>query len=57
MKDNRVDPAEDETTCNKPCDPAVECEHCADYWQRMRDEGFWVDGKGWTDKGIREMCK
>lgn len=28
-----------------------------DYWHRMRDEGFWVDGKGWTDKMFKEMCK
>jgi hypothetical protein len=28
-----------------------------EYWQRMRDEGFWKDGTGWTDKGMREMMK
>lgn len=43
------------------CDPyKFPCSVCAEYWDRMRDEGFWVDGKGWTDKareGVEQMNK
>ena len=51
------DEPEEESQCLRPCPPEVPCEECADYWDRMRAEGFWVNGKGWTDKGWREICK
>lgn len=43
--------------CQEPCDPAERRDCCAGYWQRMRDEGLWVDGKGWTDKGWRDIIR
>jgi hypothetical protein len=48
---------EDELDCRKPCDPNVGCGVCADYWARMRRQGFWKDGVGWTEAGMREMTK
>lgn len=33
------------------------CDECRAYWDRMRAEGLWVDGKGWTDKAKREWNK
>jgi hypothetical protein len=54
---NSVDETEEESQCQKPCDPAVGCEECAEYWQRMQEEGYWVDGQGWTNKAMREMTK
>ena len=50
-------PEEDLGLCQDPCPPEDPCEACAEYWDRMRKEGFWVDARGWTCKGIREMCK
>lgn len=47
----------EENDCGEPCDPKDPCDICAGYWQRMRQEGYWVDGKGWTEKGWREICK
>jgi len=44
-------------TCNKPCHPEHPCEECVSYWDRMRSEGFWVDGKGWTETANREWSK
>jgi hypothetical protein len=41
--------------CSKPCHPNADCPICAEYWDRMRREGFWQDGKGWTEKGMKEM--
>ena len=46
-----------ESECEKPCAPDVACEECVGYWERMRHEGYWNDGQGWTDKGMREMMK
>lgn len=43
--------------CQRPCDPNAHCPDCAPYWDRMRAEGFWMDGIGWTDAGLREMRK
>ena len=43
--------------CQKPCLPDSDCEECAEYWDRMRTEGFWVDGQGWTDKAVQEWLK
>jgi hypothetical protein len=37
--------------CGNPCSPYAPCGKCCDYWSRMRDEGLWVDGKGWTNLG------
>lgn len=37
------------------CDPLENpCDECREYWNRMQDEGFWIDGVGWTDKAKRE---
>ena len=57
---SRDEQEEFEKPCDDPCSPYYDdgqCEHCAMYWQRMRDEGFWVDGRGWTDKAMREWSK
>lgn len=44
--------------CGQPCPPNNACDECAEYWQRMKEEGFWDAKKNcWTEKGIREMCK
>jgi hypothetical protein len=43
--------------CESPCAPDAACEECIVYWARMRDEGYWKDGSGWTDKGMKEMLK
>ena len=43
--------------CRKPCPPGDPCEDCEGYWHRMRAEGFWIDGKGWTEKAYREWMK
>ena len=47
----------DSQACEKPCHPNSECEICAEYWHRMRQEKFWIDGKGWTNKAFKEMVK
>jgi len=47
----------EEQECRKPCPPDDACEECQSYWHRMRAEGFWIDGKGWTDKAAREWMK
>ena len=49
--------SEDEGECRRPCSPEVACEECSNYWDRMRAEGYWKDGSGWTDKGMQEMLK
>lgn len=46
-----------EKGCKQPCDPVSGCDECAEYWDRMRAEGFWVDGSGWTDCGMKEMTR
>jgi len=59
MSDDKPRPIGDDAPiceCQKPCHPETDCPHCADYWQQMRDDGMWVDGMGWTDKAIKEMC-
>lgn len=43
--------------CRQPCEPDSGCEECEGYWSRMRAEGYWKDGAGWTNKGMREMLK
>ena len=48
---------EPKSECQKPCSPDSGCEECAEYWDRMRREGFWVDGQGWTNKAVREWSK
>lgn len=47
----------DDHKCGCPCDPRDGCDECAEYWERMRDEGFWIDGKGWTNKAVWEWTK
>ena len=44
-----------EEACDKPCAPDAGCEECTGYWDRMRSEGYWKDGEGWTARGMREM--
>lgn len=46
----------------QPCDPRKGCDECAEYWERMRWKGFWVDNanankEGWTQKAFREWSK
>lgn len=43
--------------CGHPCPPDAPCQECAGYWDRMREEGLWINGKGWTDKGFKEFLK
>lgn len=45
-----------EIECGKPCHPDRNCEECAGYWQRMQQEGYWVNGQ-WTDRAMKEMLK
>ena len=45
------DEEDEESECGKPCHPQFPCKECAEYWDRMRSEGFWKDNHGWTDKG------
>lgn len=39
--------------CKLPCDADSPCNECSGYWARMRNEGLWVDGVGWSDSAIR----
>lgn len=55
--DNESNDDDESNDCQKPCDPQTRCPYCADYWERMRVEGFWNDTTGWTDKGMKEMLK
>ena len=48
---------EDEPDCGKPCSPDAPCLNCERYWDKMRREGYWLDGAGWTDKALREWNK
>ena len=41
--------------CDGPCAVDSGCEVCEEYWQRMRDEGLWIDGTGWTERAFRTM--
>ena len=43
--------------CLRPCPPDAACPECQDFWQRCRDNGLWVDGEGWTSKGVQEFTK
>lgn len=56
-EDRNEEEEEEEEKCQKPCPPGSGCEQCEAYWDRMRREGFWIDGIGWTDAGWREMMK
>jgi len=47
----------DEAKCGRPCAPERSCNECIPYWERMRNEGYWKDGSGWTKKGMREILK
>lgn len=50
--------AQEEEECGEPCHPDSECVHCAPYWRRMMDEGYWDADQGrWTDKGWQEIVK
>ena len=58
MNDHVSQPVEEESGCRKPCDPDLGCPECADYWQRMVNEGFWdMDRHHWTEKGWREIIR
>jgi hypothetical protein len=49
---------DDELTCRHPCHPSAGCGECADYWQRMINEGFWDESREeWTSKGMRQIIK
>ena len=51
-------PVETESDCRQPCDPNVGCGECADYWQRMINQGFWDQTRQrWTEKGWREIMR
>jgi hypothetical protein len=39
--------------CKLPCDANNACDECSPYWTRMRNEGLWIDGVGWSDNAIR----
>lgn len=39
------------------CPPDEACEICQQYWDRMRAEGLWIDGQGWTEKARQEWNK
>lgn len=55
--DTLLNPEETES-CGHPCAPNKPCSaECSAYWDRMRREGFWKDGTGWTPKGMGEMMK
>lgn len=45
----------DDDACGNPCSLEEACDQCVEYWQMMRDEGYWKDGTGWTDKGLRDQ--
>lgn len=40
-----------------PCPPGSSCIECEAYWDLMRSDGLWTDGKGWTAKGMRALTK
>lgn len=48
---------DDDNECQKPCPPSVQCEFCDNYWDEMKQLGYWRDDIGWTDKGFKEMNK
>lgn len=41
------------------CEPNSDecCDECRAHWDRLRSEGLWIDGLGWTDKARREWNK
>lgn len=43
--------------CKKPCPPDDACLSCQRYWDHMREQGYWEDGVGWTDKALKECTK
>ncbi|MFW6172635.1 MAG: hypothetical protein ACOC5T_02720 [Elusimicrobiota bacterium] len=43
--------------CGQPCHPEDPCPKCEEYWDRMRREGLWIDGQGWTDKAVKDWCR
>ena len=45
---------EENNHCGNPCPPDDACENCQEFWDRMRAEGYWVDGEGWTEKARQE---
>lgn len=47
----------DHSVCGNPCSPDNACDACIEYWHRMRSEGYWEDGVGWTDKLWRETLR
>jgi len=50
-----ADGSQSEEACEQPCDPTGPCEECEEYWERMRAEGLWLDGIGWSDAAMRSM--
>jgi len=43
-----------DVVCGSPCDPESPCDECEGYWGRMKEEGLWVPGQGWTDRAKKE---
>lgn len=43
--------------CGQPCPPDDACDECADYWNRMEQEGYWDPRGKWTNKGWDEITK
>jgi len=48
------DDIETESECGHPCASDEACDECAGYWERMRAEGLWKNGR-WTDKDWRDI--
>ena len=48
---------DEDMRCGNPCPPHNPCEDCIGYWEEMKEQGFWKDGEGWTDKAIKEWSK
>jgi hypothetical protein len=56
VDDERADEVEDD--CGRPCEPDLNRDCCAEYWDRMEREGFWNRrGHRWTAKGWKEITK
>lgn len=47
----KTEPIMDYSICGNPCPPDNACDACIEYWHRMRIDGYWRDGEGWTNKG------
>ena len=48
---------QEEFQCGQPCPVENPCDECQEYWDRMREQKYWKDGFGWTDKAIKEFIR